>query len=131
VDDTERLARDVLAAPDVAAHRARVAPLLRRASALVRGSAGADRAGADLIGADLRGDDLRRADLRNACLIGADLRGVDLGLADLIGADLRDADLCRADVSTALFVTQPQLNAARGDGATRIPASLERPPHWR
>jgi len=85
---------------------------------------------ADLSGADLREADLRGADLRGACLIGADLRGADLRRADLIGVDLRGADLRGADLTGCLYLTQPQLASARGDGAARIPWSLRRPPHW-
>jgi uncharacterized protein YjbI with pentapeptide repeats len=120
---------DALDALDLDAHRDRVAALLRRVSGLVRGD-GPDRRGADLAGARLRGADLRRCDLRGALLVGADLRDADLSLADLIGADLRGADLGGADLSDALFLTQFQVNAARGDAATRIPGSLARPAHW-
>ncbi|MFD9802156.1 pentapeptide repeat-containing protein [Streptomyces sp. NPDC059071] len=58
------------------------------------------------------------------------MSGADLSLADLIGADLRDADLSGADLTGALFLTQPQLNSARGDAATRLPEGFERPGHW-
>jgi hypothetical protein len=34
------------------------------------------------------------------------------------------------DLSDALFLTQPQLEAARGDTATSIPAGLRRPAVW-
>jgi pentapeptide repeat protein len=115
---------------DVSEHRARVAPLLREASELVRGPVAPDHTGADLAGRDLRGTDLRRASLRNALLLGADLRGATLDRTDLLGADLRGADLRGADVSTALYLTQAQVNAARGDAATRVPATVDRPPHW-
>lgn len=118
---------------DVAAVRGEVNPLLLKTSALVRATAGGkakSRRGADLIGARLRGAKLRGADLRGALLIAADLTGADLSLADLIGADLRDADLSGADLTGALFLTQPQLNAARGDATTRLPAGFERPTHW-
>jgi hypothetical protein len=71
------------------------------------------RAGADLVAADLRGRDLRTADLRGALLIAADLRDADLRWADLLGADLRDADLRGARLDGALFLTRPQLAAAR------------------
>jgi uncharacterized protein YjbI with pentapeptide repeats len=128
-----RTAAPDLAALDPAAERAAVNGLLLRASELVRqGAPGrrGNRRGADLIGARLRGADLRGADLRGAYLIGADLRGADLRLADLIGADLRDADLRGADLTGALFVTQTQLNAARGDARTRIPERPLRPAHW-
>jgi hypothetical protein len=88
------------------------------------------RPGADLIGAKLVGADLRGANLRGAYLIAADLRGADLGRADLIGADLRDAELGGADLSSALFLNQVQLNSAKGDASTRLPASVVRPAHW-
>ena len=68
---------------------------------------------ADLVGADLRGLDLRTADLNGALLIGVDLRDADLRHADLLGADLRDADLRGSRLDAALFLTRPQLAAAR------------------
>lgn len=140
---TEALARlDPLGLADVAAHRARVAGVLRRVSAAAR-AGGVTAAGerrrrrgaavgprADLVGARFEGADLRGADLRGALLIAADLRNADLALADLIGADLRDADLRGADLSGALFLTPAQLGAARGDRATLIPPHLRRPDHW-
>ncbi|GGZ31095.1 hypothetical protein GCM10010387_26080 [Streptomyces inusitatus] len=124
-----------LAALDVAAHRQRVNTLLLRTSELVRAGAGGgrkkkDRRGADLMGARLKGADLRGASLRGAYLIAADLRGADLRLADLIGADLRAADLSGADLTGSIFLTQPQVNAARGDAATSLPPALDRPAHW-
>jgi uncharacterized protein YjbI with pentapeptide repeats len=44
--------------------------------------------------------------------------------------ELADADLRSADLSSALFLTQSQLEAARGDARTRLPAALRRPGHW-
>ncbi|HXV93692.1 MAG TPA: pentapeptide repeat-containing protein, partial [Pseudonocardia sp.] len=134
--ETERLTRGRagdLVALDVAEHRREVGALLRRTSELVRaGSPGprADRRGADLIGRRLRSADLRGANLRGAYLIGADLRGADLALADLIGADLRGADLRGADLGRSIFLTQFQVNAARGDRDTTLPPALTVPAHW-
>jgi uncharacterized protein YjbI with pentapeptide repeats len=107
--------------------------VLRDASALARADAAGprlDRRGADLIGADLRAVDLRGADLRGTLLIGADLRGVRLDLADLTGADLRGADLSGANLGDTLFLTQAQVESARGDRATVLPPALRRPTHW-
>ena len=116
---------------DLAGHRARVGDLLGRASAHVRSADRArSRRGADLVGRDLRRTPLVGADLRGALLLGADLRGADLTRADLLGTDLRAADVRGADLSGALFLTRPQLAAATGDAATRVPAGLEHPPHW-
>ncbi|WP_405613969.1 pentapeptide repeat-containing protein [Streptomyces sp. NBC_01511] len=136
LDATERLAAsepETLLELDVAAHRAGVNELLLRTSELVRAGVRRkrmERRGADLMGARLKGADLRGANLRGALLIAADLRGADLRTADLIGADLRDADLRGADLTGALFLTQAQLDAARGDATTVPPAALARPSHW-
>ncbi|MFE4519005.1 pentapeptide repeat-containing protein [Kitasatospora sp. NPDC056783] len=133
--ETDRLAggtpEEVLAL-DVPAHRQRVSELLLRAGELVRAAVPHRREhrGADLFGARLRGADLHGANLRGALLVAADLSGADLRLADLVGADLRDARVAGADLSTALFLTQAQLDAARGDATTRIPSGLTRPAHW-
>ncbi|MDN3356215.1 pentapeptide repeat-containing protein [Actinomadura sp. DC4] len=132
-ESVERLTREppeTLRALDVAARRREVNALLRRAATLARGADGKDHAGGDLIGASLRGADLTGASLRGAYLIGADLREARLTRADLTGADLRDADLRGADLAGGLFVTQSQLDAARGDARTGLPPALTRPAHW-
>jgi uncharacterized protein YjbI with pentapeptide repeats len=136
LETTERMARgragDLLEL-DLRAHHEEVTALLRRASELIRaGVPGpkADHAGAELIGARLAGANLAGASLRGACLIGADLSGANLRAADLTGADLRDADLSGADLTGGLFLVQSQLDSAKGDAGTRLPASLSRPVHW-
>lgn len=126
---------------DIAALRQKVNFLLLQTSELVRKEVfvqmkdsvadknitGSDN---DLIGADLRKVDLRGANLRGFYLIAADLRGNNLQGGDLIGADLRDADIRGADFSKSIFLTQAQLNAARGNGDTKFPNSLSRPVYW-
>ncbi|MGF7234106.1 MAG: pentapeptide repeat-containing protein [Frankia sp.] len=135
-DRTDRLSRGdarELADFDVDAHRSEMNVLLSRVSEAVRAREPGRRMnhrGADLIGADLRGADLRGANLRGTYLIGADLTRADLRTADLIGADLRDANLTGADLTGAIFLTPSQLDAARGDRSTTLPAGLERPSHW-
>ncbi|GAA2390847.1 pentapeptide repeat-containing protein [Streptomyces glaucosporus] len=135
-DEVERLTQgspEELAGLDVPALRGEVNELLLRAGELVRSQVrgrGPGHRGADLMGARLRGADLRGADLRGAYLIGADLRGADLRWSELIGADFRGADLRGADLTGSVFLTQPQVNAARGDAATRLPPGIERPSHW-
>ncbi|WP_455354802.1 pentapeptide repeat-containing protein [Streptomyces sp. SYSU K217416] len=134
IDRLTRASAETLAALDVAALRADVNVLLLRTGELVRAGVPGrkkNHRGADLIGARLKGADLRGANLRGAYLIAADLRGADLRAADLIGADLRDADLSGADLTGSIFLTQSQLNAAKGDAATRLPPALRRPAHWR
>lgn len=126
---------------DVPVHRSEVNELLLRASELARNTARTQLEpapkrqknygrGADLIGAKLRKADLRCVSLRGAYLIAADLSGADLRHADLIGADLRDTNLSGADLRDSLFLTQAQLQAAKGSPATKLPGSLTHPEHW-
>jgi len=92
-----------------------------------------------LTGADLRNANLRGAGFRHAKLDAADLRDARLGGAFLVGASLRGADLRRAylrlakldgaDLSDANLegvegLTQGQLNRARFNSGTRLPAGL-------
>ncbi len=136
LDETERLSHstpEALLELDVPEHRRKVNALLVRASDIVRAGVREDRLdyrGADLTGRDLRNADLRGANLRGALLIGAGLSGVDLALADFTGADLRGVDLTGANLSGSIFLTQSQLDAARGDADTQVPAALTRPMHW-
>jgi uncharacterized protein YjbI with pentapeptide repeats len=135
--ETERLTQsgpEDLVELDMTAHRRDVTALLVRTSELARAGARRheiDLGGADLIGRDLRGADLAGADLSGAYLVGADLRGADLRAADLSWADLRGADLTGADLTGSIFLTQSQLDAAKGGLDTRLPPSLARPAHWR
>ncbi|AFM40765.1 putative low-complexity protein [Desulfosporosinus acidiphilus SJ4] len=126
---------------DVASHRAEVNRVLLKTSELVRADARSGQKahlkhqrsfgrGADLIAKDLRRYDLRGANLRGAYLIAADLRGMDLSGADFIGADFRDTDLRGTDLSKSIFLTQGQINSAKGDEYTKLPPALLRPVFW-
>jgi hypothetical protein len=125
---------DELLALDVTPLRTGVGDLLSRVSDLARSSAGGrkrDRRGADLVGAVLTGTNFRGATLRGAYLIGADLTDADLRDTDLLGADLRGADLSGADLTGALFLLQSQVESARGNDRTTLPAGRVHPDHWR
>ncbi|MNC75792.1 Pentapeptide repeats (8 copies) [compost metagenome] len=63
-------------------------------------------------------------------LIAANLQNADLRDCDLIGSDLRDADLRGADLRGSLFLSQMQVNSAKGDSRTKLPPGLRVPAHW-
>ncbi|MEH7414988.1 pentapeptide repeat-containing protein [Neobacillus drentensis] len=136
IDQTEKLtllSPEELKRLDVPAHRAEVNALLLKTSELVRADSQPKHKitrGTDLIGAKLRKADLREANLRGACLIAADLRDADIRKVDFIGADLRDANLSGADLTGSIFLTQAQINAAKGDARTKLPHLLSHPTHW-
>ncbi len=103
---------------------------IRRAQKIPDHSGNRRNAAADFFGKDLRKKDLRCKDLHGACLIAANLRDMNLCGTDFIGADFRDADLRGADLSGSLFLSQFQINTARGDSAAKLPEPLARPSHW-
>ena len=134
-EETERLTTlnsSSIIALNVPAHRAKVNELLLRTSELVRAKISPKKniKKRDFIGAKLKGADLRGTNLRGTLLIAADLRKSDLRGADLIGADLRDADLRGANLTDSLFLTQAQVNSAKGDLTTILPSAIKRPDHW-
>lgn len=135
------LKADALTELDLDTHRNKVNSLLQKVSELVRAKACSTPkpllrhkkmfAGRlDFIGADLRKINLKGAELRGAFLMAANLRDVDLSSADLLGADLRDADISGADLSNTIFLTQAQINGAKGNSHTKLPASLTPPTYW-
>lgn len=119
---------------DLDGYEARASVLLHRAWSLTREAVGrAAPAGdrGDFLGKDFKRADLSGADFAMALLIAANLSGCKLYGANLLGADLRDADIRDADLSESLFLTQAQVNSARGDRTTILPAALCRPESWR
>jgi len=144
LDETEHhthLTPNSLIELDIDAHRTKVNALLFQTSELVRDKFNNEKkmpsgrknikAGKfDFFGADLRKTNLIGSNLRGACLIAANLKGNDLSGADLIGADLRDADITGANLKDSIFLTQAQINTAKGDSSTKLPASIVRPSYW-
>ena len=133
--------REVLEKLDLVPVRMSVNKLLLQTSEFVRKKAGNKKnplkgkrtfgGGFDFIGADLRKKDLKGENLSGAYFIAANLRDVDLSFTDLIGADLRDADLSGANLSKSIYLTQAQINTAKGDMNTKLPNNLERPESWK
>lgn len=130
---------DSLMKLDIDAHRTKVNLLLRQVSERVRAKVCQNNKasgkknlakGFSFIGADLRKVNLIGADFGGALLIAANLKGTDLSGANLIAADLRDADIRGANLSNSLFLTQAQINVARGDDNTKLPKALSRPTYW-
>lgn len=89
-----------------------------------------DHARADWMGKKLKGKDLRATDFRGAYLIASDMRNTDLRAVNFIGADIRDVNFSGANLSTSMYLTQMQINSAKGDAKTTLPPYINRPTHW-
>ncbi|CAI7974671.1 conserved hypothetical protein [Frankia sp. Hr75.2] len=85
--------------------------------------------------ADLTDASLIQANLTRAQLVQVNLSGAKLNRAILIGASLLAADLTGTyldgvDLTDVEGLEQEQVDAARGNGGTRLPTDLTRPPSW-
>lgn len=141
IEDLTFLDIDSILALDIVVHRTKVNIFLKDTSEMVRTKV-CNRKNSylknknfnsrkkDFFGKDLRKTNLIGADFRGACLIASNLRNVDLSGADFIGADLRDADLSGANLTNSIFLTQGQINTAKGDSHTNLPMMLVRPSYW-
>ena len=141
VEDLTAATPEALLALDLTALRARVGPLLQRTSAAVR--AEARRAGRAPKTAPRRIGPvptcsgwtcMPRTCGRPTC--GAPTSSPPTCAAATWGRPTSWARTCAMRTCAtptspgALFLTQPQLGAARGNAATAIPRSLRRPDHW-
>ncbi|WP_246213135.1 pentapeptide repeat-containing protein [Aminipila butyrica] len=73
---------------------------------------------------------LNHKDFSMALLIAADLEGCSLQGTNFLGADMRDTNIKNTDLSTSIFLTQMQINGARGNSKTILPAGISRPASW-
>lgn len=83
------------------------------------------------LGKNFKGANLDRQDFSMSLLIAANMEGCSLTHASFLGADLRDANVCNANLSESIFLTQMQVNAAKGNLNTKIPCHLTRPFNWK
>lgn len=86
--------------------------------------------GCNFIGVDLTKTNLIGANFAGALLIAANFKNTDLSGANFIGADLRDADFSGADLGNSIFLTQQQINSAKGNADTILPRELVKPSYW-
>lgn len=84
----------------------------------------------DFMGHNFKKSKLIGCDFRSTFLIAANLEECDLKGCNFLGADMRDTNIKNADLSESIFLTQGQINAARGNLNTRIPKHLIRPSEW-
>lgn len=141
LQDLTKLDTDELLSLDLVMYRFSLNELLTVASESIRANIIAklpgakkvkdfNHARADWMGKILKDKDLRATDFRGAYLIASDMQNSDLRAVSFIGADLRDANLSGANLSTSMFLTQMQINSAKGDGKTILPSHIQRPSHW-
>lgn len=84
----------------------------------------------EYIGKNLKRKNLTGKDFSMSLLIAADLEHANLKGANFLGSDMRDTNLCNTDLSQSLFLTQIQINSAKGNAKTILPPFLHKPRSW-
>ena len=140
IDETIELTMsviDIIFNIDIESHRNKVNRFLKDTSEMVRKKArnslnkSSAKSKKQIHGKEFFGKNLTKADLCGADLRGALLIAANLSSTDLNGADLRDADFSSADLSGAIFLTQAQINSAKGNSQTKLPPMIKRPSYWK
>lgn len=82
------------------------------------------------LGRVYKGKDLSNHDFSMKLLLAADFTNCIFHGAVFLGADTRDTNFCNADLRQALFLSQGQVNSAKGNAKTKLPEHLHRPVTW-
>lgn len=82
------------------------------------------------MGENMKQKNLQGKDFSMSLLIAANLEQANLYGANFLGADMRDTNIQNTDLSQCLFLTQFQINAAKGNKHTVLPPYLYRPQLW-
>lgn len=85
----------------------------------------------DFLGRNFKNKDFRGLNLSTKLLIAANFNNCVFDGAIFLGADTRDADFSNADLRDAVFLSQGQINAAKGNRNTKLPQYLDYPFTWR
>lgn len=85
----------------------------------------------ELFGKSFKNKRMDGQNLSMKLLIACDFSGCRLDGANFLGADTRDANFSNADLRECVFLTQAQVNSARGNRKTLLPGHLDYPVTWR
>lgn len=86
---------------------------------------------ANFLGGNFKGRDMSGADLSSKLLIAANFEKCLFHGTIFLGADTRDTNFNNADLSEAVFLTQGQVNSAKGNCNTKLPCHLDYPSTWK
>lgn len=117
---------------DIDEYRNRVNDCLRKVSSLIKLNYNPNKKEhkKDFIGKSFKGKNFNGTDFSMNLLIAANFQECSFDGANFLGADTRDTDFSYADLREAVFITQGQVNCARGNSNTKLPAKFRRPISW-
>lgn len=110
-------------------YRLNVNSILKRLISMITVTSN-EKNGKDYLGQNFKQANLNHTDFSMALLIAADFEGCSLQGANFLGADMRDANIKNTDLSSSVFLTQMQINSAKGNANTKLPYRISRPISW-
>lgn len=119
---------NILLAYDIVPYRDRVNKILK--SIVHQSSKSSSNDIKMFLGKNFKGKNLDGKDFSMSLLIAANLENCSLRGTNFLGADLRDANLKNTDLSGSIFLTQMQINSAKGNQTTKLPDYLTLPSTW-
>lgn len=124
---------DSILSLDLEEYRHRANQILKQVCKLLQQSIHSEskKVPANFLGGNFRGQDMSGADLSTKLLIAANFEKSLFKGTIFLGADTRDTNFSDADLSEAVFLTQGQVNAAKGNRNTKLPYQLDYPPTWK
>lgn len=85
----------------------------------------------EFLGRNFNDRDMSGLDLSTKLLIAANFDSCIFNGTVFLGADTRDTNFSNADLREAVFLTQGQINSAKGNRNTKLPEHLDYPITWR
>lgn len=82
-------------------------------------------------GKSFKNKNISGLDLSMQLLIAANFDGCNFKGTIFLGADTRDCNFSNADLVEAIFLTQGQINSAKGNRNTKLPEHLDYPISWK
>lgn len=129
----EKTAPETLLTTDIDAFREKVNALLKNVCREIHERlrpGDPSKPGGNYMGKNMKNKNLSGTDFSMSLLIAANLEGACLYGANFLGADMRDTNIKNADLSQSLFLTQIQINSAKGNSSTKLPPYLKLPSVW-
>ena len=118
---------------DVESYRNRVNIILKQVCTSIRKCLknNDNRRLTDFLGRSFKKKDMSGLDLSMKLLIATNFDSCIFDGTIFLGADTRDADFSNADLSESVFLTQGQINSAKGNRSTKLPKHLDYPITWK
>ena len=115
---------------DIEKYRLKVNQVLKQVSEMITIDSADEAHSKDFFGRNFNKANLNAKNFSMALMIAANLEGCSLQGTNFLGADMRDANIKNTDLSSCVFLTQMQINSAKGNHNTKLPEKLSYPVSW-